>query len=60
MDISLGNCFPKMEFCIVGHKILMEGSVSQNCYLGLSFLFYDKKRVTFGHFLKLSFLNHIE
>ena len=59
MDISLGNCFPTMKFCIVGHKILMEGSVSQNCYLGLSFYFMVK-RVTFGHFLKLFFLNHIE
>ena len=39
MDISLGNCFPTMKFCIVGHKILMEGSMSQNFDSGLSFYF---------------------
>ena len=27
MDISLGNCYPKMKCFIVGHKILMEESV---------------------------------
>ena len=42
MDISLGNCFPTMTFCIVGHKMLMEGSMSQNLYLGLSFYFMIK------------------
>ena len=31
----------------------MEGSVSQIFDIGLSFYFYVKKRVTFGHFLKL-------
>ena len=60
MDISLGICVPKMQFCIVGHKILLEGSVSQIFDLGLSFYFMLKKRVTFGHFLKLFFLDCIK
>ena len=36
MDISLGICVPKMKFCIVGHKIPLEGRVSQIFDLGLS------------------------
>ena len=42
MDISLGICFPKMKLCIVGHKILLEGTVFQIYYLGLSFYFMLK------------------
>ena len=60
MDISLGICFPKMNFFIVSHKILVEGNMSQTFYLGLSFYFMLKKRVTFGHFLKLFFLDCIK
>ena len=55
MDISLGICFSTMKSCMVGHKILLEGSVSQIFDLGFSFYFMSKKRVTFGHFLKLYF-----
>ena len=60
MDISLRICFPGMQFCIVGQKVVLEGTVSQIFDLGLSFYFYVKKRVTFGHFLKLSFLDCIK
>ena len=60
MDISLGICFSGMKFCIVGHKVLLEGTVSQIFDLGLSFYFMLKKRVTFGHFLKLCFLDCIK
>ena len=42
MDISLGICFPGMKFCIVGHKVLLEGTVSQIFHLGLSFYFMLK------------------
>ena len=34
--------------------------MSQNFDLGLSFYFIKKKRVTFGHFLKLFFLDCIK
>ena len=40
--------------------ILLEGTVSQIFDLGLSFLFYAKKRVTFDHFSKLYFLDFIK
>ena len=33
--------------------------MSQNIHLGLEFLFYVKKRVTFANFLKLYFLDFI-
>ena len=56
MDISLGICFPKMKFCIVGHKILLGGSLHHFVFdLGLSFYFILKKRETFGNFQKLFF-----
>ena len=42
MDISLGICFPSIKFCTVNQKILLEGSVSQIFYLGLSFYFMPK------------------
>ena len=42
MDISLGIYFPGMTFCIVGHKVLLEGTVSQIFDLGLSFYFMLK------------------
>ena len=47
MDISLGICLLSMKFCTVSHRILLEGSVSQIFYLGLSFYFMPKK----GNFL---------
>ena len=40
MDISLR--FPGMKFCTVGHKVLLEGTVSQFFDLGLSFYFMLK------------------
>ena len=42
MDIALGICLPSMKFCTVSHRILLEGSVSQIFYLGLSFYFMPK------------------
>ena len=41
-------------------NIPFEGTVSQILDLGPSFLFYDKKRVTFDHFSKFYFLNFIK
>ena len=38
MNISLDICFPMMTFFVVGHTILLEGSVSQIFDLGLSFI----------------------
>ena len=42
MYISPGILFLGMKLCILGHKILLEGSVSQNFDLGLSFYFMLK------------------
>ena len=42
MDISLDSCVPELKFCIVGHKIPLEGSMSQIFYLGLSLYFMLK------------------
>ena len=42
MDISLDSCVRELKFCIVGHKIPLEGGVSQIFYLGLSFYFMLK------------------
>ena len=42
MDISLRICFPGMKFCKVGHKVLLEGTVSHIFDLGLSFYFMLK------------------
>ena len=60
MDISLGICFPEVKFCIVDHMIPLEGSMYQIFDLGLSFFVLLKKRVTFGNFLNLFFLNCIK
>ena len=37
IDISLDVCFPTIICFTDGHKILLEGNVSQNFDLGLSF-----------------------
>ena len=42
MDISLCICFPRLKFCMVGHKVVLEGTVSQIVDLGLSFYFMLK------------------
>ena len=59
MDISLGICFPKMNFFIVGHEVLMEGRVSQIFDAGLSFYFMLKTG-NFWSFFKLFFLDYIK
>ena len=58
-DISLGICFLKMKFCIVGHKILLERRVS-HFFDGLSCFFMLKNWEPFGHLLKLFFLDCIK
>ena len=59
MDISLNISFSEMKFCTLGHKISLEGSISQNFDKGLSFYFISKKRETFGYFLELFFQDSI-
>ena len=58
MDTSLNICFSGMKFVMVVHNIPLEGTMSQILDLGLSF--YVKKQVTFGHYLKLYFLDFIK
>ena len=50
----------ELKFSVHVLKVLPEGSVSQNFDLALSFLFYIKKRVTFGIFFKHFFLHNIK
>ena len=59
-DILLDICLPMIEFFPDGHKILSEGSVSENFDLGLSFAFNVKKRETVCEVLKLNFLDYIK
>ena len=54
IDISLYYYPPIMQFYTGVYNILLKGTMSQILNYGLSF-FYVKKRVTFGHFLKLIF-----
>ena len=42
IDISLCICFPRLKFCMVGHKVVLEGTVSQIFDLGLSSYFMLK------------------
>ena len=59
MDISL-NIYTLLIKLYTGVlNIPLEGSVSQIFYLGPSFFFNEKKRVNFGHFLKLYFQDFI-
>ena len=59
MDISVTLKDFKMKFSMHVLKVLLEGTVSQIFYLGLSFYFI-KKRVTFCYFSKLFFLDCIK
>ena len=47
-----------ISVCIL--EVLVEGRVSQNIYLGPSFHFMTKKRVTFCHFFQYKFLHFIK
>ena len=47
MNISLNIVPTFTKFSTFIENILMQGTVSQNFYLGLSFNFMTKKRVTF-------------
>ena len=60
MDISLNIYTLVKEFYTGALNILLEGSMSQIFLFRPWFLFYDKKRVTFGHFLKLYFQDFIK
>ena len=60
MNISLNNYAPVIRFKGGALNIILEGTVSQNFDLGLSYHFIFKKRITFGHFLKLFFLDCIK
>ena len=60
MDISLNIYTLAITFYTGVFDIPLEGSVSQIFYLGPGFYFMTKKRVTFGHFLKLYFQNFIK
>ena len=60
MDISIAFCHFELNFSVCIHKVLLEGSMSQNFDLGLSFFFNVKKRVTFDPFLIFKFLHFIK
>ena len=60
MDISLNIYTPVMKLYTGAPNIALEGSMSQIFLFRPWFLFYIKKRVTFGHFLKLYFLDFIK
>ena len=49
-DISLNIYFPMMTFCTDGHKILLEGRVSQISNFGLRFYFMYKNGKRFLNF----------
>ena len=53
MDISVNIHYFQLNFSVCNQNILLEGSVSQNCYLGPSFYFMSKN-VFFGDCLSLS------
>ena len=48
--ILLHNTFLELKLCIVDHKILIEGGMSQNTDLGLSFHFMPNKGKHFVNF----------
>ena len=60
MDISLNIYTLVITFYTGVLNIPLEGTMSQISYLGPSFYFMIKKRVTFGHFLKLYFQHFIK
>ena len=60
MDISVAIYYFKLNFSVYIHKVLPEGSVSQNFDLGLSLYFMQKKRVTLYPFLIFKFLHFIK
>ena len=55
MDISLDIIPAFPIFSIFTENIVMQGTLSQNLYLGLSFIFYDKKTGNFCDFLLFFF-----
>ena len=60
INISL-NIYTLLIIFYTGvRNITLEGFVSQISYLGHGFYFMIKKRVTFGHFLKLYFQDFIK
>ena len=55
MDISLDIKFSVMKLFTDDYKIHVEGSVSQNFKLGLSFIFMSKNRKLFVNFSNFIF-----
>ena len=60
MDISLNIYTLVIKFYTGALNIPLRGTVSQIILFRPWFSFYDKKRVTFGHFLKLYFQDFIK
>ena len=60
MDIFVNVHTFELKFSMSNHNILLEGSMSQNFDLDLSFSFYVKNRVTFGDFFLWQFLHFIK
>ena len=60
MDISLNIYTLVIQIYTGALNIPPEGTVSHIFLFRPWFLFYDKKRVTFGHFLKLDFQDFIK
>ena len=53
-DISLNIYFPSIKIHILIENILMEGTVSQNVYLGLSFNFMKSRKIFIKKYQKSS------
>ena len=60
MDISVNIHHFIVTFSVCNHNILLEGRVSQNYDLGLSYHFMYKKRVTFGDLFLCQILHFIK
>ena len=60
MEISANIIVTEIKFSTEINNIHMQGTMSQIFYLGLSFFFYIKKRVTFSDFFKHHFLHYIK
>ena len=60
MDISVNIYIIDLIFSMCILEVFVEGSVSQNIWLGPGFLCYDKKRVTFCIFFQYKFLHFIK
>ena len=55
MDISVAIYQFKLKSSVCIHKVLVEGSLSQNFYLGPSFYFMSKNGQLFALFSNINF-----